>query len=163
MKTRRRGSMRPWSARQRDAMAAYVRAILVTRDEGLFFTVTPILRKKRIIIEVSALTPALGRQAITQSLKRDVRFLGARGLQKVPVRHELGSTMAAMSDRLSRALALKALQPLDGRGFADRVVTTRRSGGSFFPSPPPRITVRLRKSCEYGFAISLLASAQPAG
>ena len=39
------------------AMAAYVRAILFTRDEGLFLTVTPILRKKRLIIEVSALTP----------------------------------------------------------------------------------------------------------
>ena len=39
------------------AMAAYVLAILFTRDEGLFLTVTPILRKKRLIIEVSALTP----------------------------------------------------------------------------------------------------------
>ena len=38
------------------AMAAYVRTILFTRDEGLL-TVTPILRKKRLIIEVSALTP----------------------------------------------------------------------------------------------------------
>ena len=38
------------------AMAAYVRAILLARDEGLFLTVTPILRKKRLIIEVSALT-----------------------------------------------------------------------------------------------------------
>ena len=61
-------------------MAAYVRAILFTRDEGLFLTVTPILRKKRLIIEVSGFDPALGRQAIAQSLKRDVRFLGARGL-----------------------------------------------------------------------------------
>ena len=39
------------------AMAAYVLAILFTRDQGLFLTVTPILRKKRLIIEVSALTP----------------------------------------------------------------------------------------------------------
>jgi len=38
-------------------MAADVRAILLARDEGLFLTVTPILRKKRLIIEVSALTP----------------------------------------------------------------------------------------------------------
>ena len=97
-------------------MAAYVRAILFTRDEGLFLTVTPILRKKRLIIEVSALTPRSADRRSRQSLKRDVRFLGARGLQKVPVRHELGSTMTAMSDRLSRALALKALQPLDGHG-----------------------------------------------
>jgi hypothetical protein len=39
------------------AMAAYVPAILLARDEGLFLNVTPILRKKRLIIEVSALTP----------------------------------------------------------------------------------------------------------
>ena len=39
------------------AMAADVRTILLARDEGLFLTVTPILPKKRLIIEVSALTP----------------------------------------------------------------------------------------------------------
>ena len=39
------------------AMAAYVRAVLLARDQGLFLNVTPILRKKRLIIEVSALTP----------------------------------------------------------------------------------------------------------
>ena len=39
------------------AVAAYVRAILLARDKGLFLTVTPIRRKKRLIIEVSALTP----------------------------------------------------------------------------------------------------------
>jgi hypothetical protein len=38
-------------------MASYVRAILLLRDEGLFLNVTPIRRKKRLIIEVSALTP----------------------------------------------------------------------------------------------------------
>jgi hypothetical protein len=39
------------------AMPSYVRAILLLRDEGLFLNVTPIRRKKRLIIEVSALTP----------------------------------------------------------------------------------------------------------
>ena len=38
------------------AVAADVWAILLARDEGLFLTVTPIRRKKRLIIEVSALT-----------------------------------------------------------------------------------------------------------
>jgi len=38
-------------------VATDVRAILLARDEGLFLNVTPILRKKRLIIEVSALTP----------------------------------------------------------------------------------------------------------
>ena len=39
------------------AVAAYVRAILLACDEGLFLNVTPILRKKRLSIEVSAWTP----------------------------------------------------------------------------------------------------------
>jgi hypothetical protein len=39
------------------AVAAYVAAILLARDKRLFLTVTPILRKKRLIIEVSDLTP----------------------------------------------------------------------------------------------------------
>jgi len=38
------------------AVAAYVGAILLARDQGLFLSVTPIRRKKRLIIEVSALT-----------------------------------------------------------------------------------------------------------
>src|SRR6478736_6128605 len=36
------------------AVATDVRAILLACDEGLFLTVTPIRRKKRLIIEVSA-------------------------------------------------------------------------------------------------------------
>src|SRR5271170_5764392 len=39
------------------AVATYVRAILLACDKGLFLTVTPIRRKKRLITEVSALTP----------------------------------------------------------------------------------------------------------
>ena len=39
------------------AVAAYVPALLLARDKRLFLTVRPILRKKRLIIEVSALTP----------------------------------------------------------------------------------------------------------
>ena len=64
---------------------------------------------------------------------RDVRFLAPRGLKKVPVRHEFGGAMAAMSDRLSGAMAFKALQPLDGHGFADLVMTPRRPAAQ--PAP----------------------------
>ena len=67
--------------------------------------------------------PSLGRKAIAQRLKRDVRFLGPRGLQKGPVRHQLGSPMAAVSDRLSRAIPFNSLKPLDRHGFADLVPT----------------------------------------
>ena len=38
-------------------MSAYVRPVLFARDERLFLSVTPIRRKNRLIIEVSALTP----------------------------------------------------------------------------------------------------------
>ena len=39
------------------ATAAYVRAVLLARDKRLFLTATPRRRKKRLIIEVSDLTP----------------------------------------------------------------------------------------------------------
>jgi hypothetical protein len=39
------------------AMTAYVRAVLLARDKRLFLNVTPRRRKKRLIIEVSDLTP----------------------------------------------------------------------------------------------------------
>src|SRR5271156_7129438 len=39
------------------AMALYVGAILLARDERLFLSVTPVRRKKRLIIAVSARTP----------------------------------------------------------------------------------------------------------
>ena len=48
------------------AVATYVRAILLACDKGLFLTVTPIRRKKRLIIEVSALTPRSIRKAIAE-------------------------------------------------------------------------------------------------
>jgi len=40
-------------------MALYVRTILLARDKRLFLSVTPMRRKKRLIIAVSARTPGL--------------------------------------------------------------------------------------------------------
>jgi hypothetical protein len=57
--------------------------------------------------------PSLGPKAIAQNLKRDVRLLSPRGLQKGPVRHQLGSPMAAVSDRLSRAIPFSSLLELE--------------------------------------------------
>ena len=68
-----------------------------------------------------------------RSLRRYVRFLGLRGPQKVPVLRELGGPMAAISDRLSGAMGFKAFQPLDGHGFADLVMTTRRPAAHLGP------------------------------
>ena len=42
------------------AMALYVRTILLARDKGLFLSVTPMRRKKRLIIAVSARTELSG-------------------------------------------------------------------------------------------------------
>jgi hypothetical protein len=70
-------------------VAAYVRAILLTRDEGLFLNVAPRRRKKRLIIEVSALTLRSEKRRIAKRLKRDVRPLGLRLLQKIMMRHQL--------------------------------------------------------------------------
>ena len=67
--------------------------------------------------------------------------------------------MAAMSDRLARAMAFKALQPLDGHRFADLVMTGRRPAAQLAPSTAS--ITRSRKSCEYGFAIP--AGLRPAG
>ena len=61
------------------AAPTYVRTVLLAYDEGLLLTVTPTRRKKRLIIEVSALTLARPK-AIAESLKREVRFLGSGGL-----------------------------------------------------------------------------------
>ena len=76
---------------------------------GLFLNVTPILRKKRLIIEVFGFDPSLGRKAIAKSLKRDVGLLGPRGLQKITVRHQLGCPVAAIA---RRTLASHPVQPV---------------------------------------------------
>ena len=47
----------PLMASPAQSMALHVRAVLLARDEGLFLSVTPRRRKKRLISEVSALTP----------------------------------------------------------------------------------------------------------
>jgi hypothetical protein len=96
--------------------------------------------------------PSLGRKAIAEGLKRDVLFLGSRGLQKLPVRHQLGGAMAAVSGRLSGAIPLNSLKPFDRHGFAD-LVAARCCAAAHFALFTASIT-RSRKSSEYGLAIS---------
>ena len=54
MKTRREGVDALLVIAPARPVAAYVRAILLARDERLFLSVTPSRRKKRLISEVSA-------------------------------------------------------------------------------------------------------------
>ena len=50
-------------------MAPYVRTILLSGDERLFLSVTPRRRMKRLIIEVSALTPRSASKPVAQRLQ----------------------------------------------------------------------------------------------
>src|SRR5580700_1819357 len=94
---------------------------------------------------------ALAQKAIAEGLKRDVRFLGPHGFQKITVRHQLGRPVAAVPDRLSRAMAFNAFEPLDRHRFADRV---GRAAARRLISPLSTASItRLRRSCEYGFGI----------
>ena len=83
-------------------------AILLARDEGLFLTVTPIRRKKRLIIEVSALTVRSDKRRSQSVSKRDVRLLAARSFEKITVRHQLGKPGGR---RARQALASRPVQP----------------------------------------------------
>jgi hypothetical protein len=90
--------------------------------------------------------PSLGRKAIAQSLKRNVGLLGPRGLQKITMWHQLGRPVAAVPDRLSRAIPFNALKPFDSHRFADRV-TPRAARRLISPRSTASIA-RSRKSCE---------------
>ena len=76
---------------------------------------------------------ALAQKAIAEGLKRDVRFLGPHGFQKITVRHQLGRPVAAVPDRLSRAMAFNAFEPLDRHRFADRVAPRRCAAAHLAP------------------------------
>ena len=55
-------------------------------------------RRTALINQLRAIL--LERGMVAPQGRRDVRFLGPRGLKKVPVRHQLGGAMAAMSHTL---------------------------------------------------------------
>ena len=59
--------------------------------------------------------------------------------------------MAAMSDRLSRAIPFNPLKPFDRHEFADLVATRCCAAAHFAPSTAS--ITRSRKSCDYGFGI----------
>jgi hypothetical protein len=60
------------------------------------------------------LDASLGKKPIAKRLKREVRLLGPHSLQKIPVRHQLASPVAAAPDRLSRVVPFNPLKPFDG-------------------------------------------------
>ena len=80
MKTRRAGIDGGLGVAPALAVAAYVRPVLLARDERLFLNVTPMRRKNRLITEVSALTPRSAEEPVAQRLQRYVGFLSAKPL-----------------------------------------------------------------------------------
>jgi hypothetical protein len=71
----------------------------------------------------------------------------------------LGGAMAAMSDRLSRAIPFNSLQPFDRHRFADLVPT--RCCAAAYLVPVHRINHALRQVLRMRLRHLLLASAQP--
>ena len=62
------------------AMALYVRTILLARDKRLFLSVTPMRRKKRLIIAVSARTPRSASNRSQSALSVMSDFSGLSGI-----------------------------------------------------------------------------------
>ena len=123
------------------------------RDKHVFFKRDAETAKEAAHHRGIGFDAALAQKAIAEGLKRDVRFLGPHGFQKITVRHQLGRPVAAVPDRLSRAMAFNAFEPLDRHRFADRVARPRRCAASSSRPLSTASITRLRRSCEYGFGI----------
>ena len=92
-------------------MAAYVQAVLLARDKRLFKRDAE-TAKEAAHHRGIGFDAALAQKAIAEGLKHDVRFLGpARLSRKCTVRHRPGRPVAAVPDRLSRAMAFNAFEP----------------------------------------------------
>jgi hypothetical protein len=88
-------------------------------QQGSFFERHDDLAKEAAHHRGVGFDPALGRKAIAEDLKRDVRFLDPRSLKES--RGAASGAMAAMPDRLPRAIPFNSLEPFDRRRFADLV------------------------------------------
>src|ERR1700683_2497153 len=133
------------------AMALYVRTILLARDKRLFLSVTPMRRKKRLIIAVSARTPrsASNRSQSALSVMSDFSALSASRNSRC------GSSLA----RRYPPILLAAREPLRSKRcthlMAEDSLTPKRPAAAR-RLIPPRTTAsitRSRKSCEYALAI----------
>jgi hypothetical protein len=104
---------------------------------------------------------SLGQKAIAKRLKRDVRLPSPRGFQKITVRYKLGGSVAAVSNRLSRAIPFNSLKPFDRYGFADLVAPRRRAAAHL--APLHRVNHTIAQILRIWLRHSPLASAQPTG
>ena len=162
MKTRREGSMRLLVVAPARPMAAYVRAVLLARDERLFLSVTPIAAEEAAHHRRVGLDAALGQQAVAQRLQRDVGLLGPQPPPETP------GAAPASSRRWPPILPARATPLRSKRSshlIADRFADPEPSRRS-----PPAHPLRERPRRSPGRANpanklqpSLLASAQPAG
>src|SRR5277367_33295 len=133
------------------SVTRYVRTIPLARDERLFLSVTPRRRKKRLIIEVSALTPrsASNQSQSASSVMSDFSRLCA----------SRNSRCGSSFGRRYPPILLAAREPLRSKRcthlIADDSLTPNRAAAAR-RLIPPRITAsitRSRKSCEYAETI----------
>jgi hypothetical protein len=115
------------------AMAFDVRPILLARDQRLFLSVTPIRRKNRLIIDVSALTPRAASNR-SQRVQGDVGFPGSQRFEKLTMRLEFRAQVSAHPARRARTAPLEPLDPLDGRSLAHPKPSRRPSPAHPFPN-----------------------------
>ena len=119
------------------SMARYVRTILLARDERLFLSVTPRRRKKRLIIEVSALTPRSASNRSQSALRVMSDFSRSQRFEKFSMRLKFRTEVSAHLARRARTAPLEALHPFDCREFAHP--KPRRSRSPAHPSPNHRV------------------------
>jgi hypothetical protein len=119
------------------SVTRYVRTIPLARDERLFLSVTPRRRKKRLIIEVSALTPrsASNRSQSALSVMSDFSRLSASRNSRCG--SSFRTEVSAHSARRARTAPLEALHPFDCRRFAHP--KSRRGRSPAHPSPNNRV------------------------
>src|SRR5271156_7211851 len=133
------------------AMALYVGAILLARDERLFLSVTPVRRKKRLIIAVSARTP---------------RSASNRSQSACRVMSDFSALSASRNSRCGSSLGrryppilLAAREPLRSKRcthlIAEDSLTPKRAAAArrLIPLRTTASITRSRKSCEYALAI----------
>ena len=123
--------------------------------------------KNRILLEHYYLPSDLERQVAAfvvhynHARYHESLLLGPRGLQKITVRHQLGRPVAAVPDRLSRAIPFNPFKPLDRHQFADCVAPRRCAAAHL--APLHRVNHPITQVLRIRLRHSLLASAQPTG
>ena len=132
------------------AMALYVRAILLARDERLFFERDADAAEEAAHHRRVGSHPTLRQQPVAKRLQSDVGFLCSQRLEILTMRLKPRQVFSHLL-AARRTAPLEALHPLDRQ----ESLTPNRAAAAL-RLIPPRSTAsitRSRKSCEYALAI----------